>query len=96
MPSFVPQFHTPLPKHFPKNEARFLLRELRDLLEFAKMEKASFGYRPGPNAEFTPGTAENVTNFIKKTTWTYRETWLIGPLEALINRYELLSQKENL
>ena len=62
-----------VPKSMPTKETEALLSELRETLSAAKMERADFGEQ---------------TEFIKKRTDLYRESYLISPLADLIKRYE--------
>ena len=66
------------PPKMPKQETRALLSELRELHRTATMESANFD---GSNREHR-------TEFIREKTQLWRETWLISPLEKLIERYE--------
>jgi hypothetical protein len=66
------------PPKMPKQETEALLSELRELHKDAMMK----------NANFSRGSKENPTKFIKERTHLWRRTWLIIPLERLIERYE--------
>ena len=66
------------PPKMPKQETEALLSELRELHRTATMENADFGR----------GNKENPTGFIKERTQLWRKSWLISPLEKLIERYE--------
>lgn len=81
-----------LPVGMPKQEREALITELKELLVIAKMERANFDHYPAEEvvANFIKGEPNptTVTDFIKERTELWRKSWLIGPLEALIERYE--------
>ncbi len=67
--------HRNVPKSMPKKEREMLLSELKELRRVATMETANFG---------SQGSTEN----IKRQTKVWRGSWLIAPLDRLIERYE--------
>lgn len=66
------------PPQMPQRELRSLLIILRNVLRAAKMEDASFGMI---------GSDNDPTEFIKERTRVYRQSWIVAPLEELIERY---------
>ena len=71
--------NTKAPKTLTAKELVNLCLELKELIRVAKMEGAQFG-----------SLSDNrVDTLIKDETRPYRETWLIYPLEVLLDRYEL-------
>ena len=69
------QIYKDVPKTMPKSEREMLLSELKELRRTASMEMAHFGN-------------DETTESIRCQTKIWRDTWLIGPLEMLIKRYE--------
>jgi len=72
-----------LPKGMPKKEREALLTELRQLLSCAKMENANFNSL-FDDVEFDP---KNPDAYIKEKTRLFRDSYLVYPLEELIERY---------
>lgn len=70
----------PVPKSMPKKEMAWLLRELREIRRTATMENASFYVFDKDE----PAKMEQ----IRELTRSWRNSWLIGPLDRLIERYE--------
>lgn len=69
-----------LPKSMPKREKEALVSTLEEVVRAAKMESADFGNGASPE--------ENPTQFIKETVDLHHHTWIVSPLEALIDRYK--------
>ena len=67
-------------KAMPKQELLALLAELKDIRRTATMEHASF-FAVDPSES-------NKMNNLREVTRIWRESWLIGPLDRLIARYE--------
>lgn len=72
------QFPRVTPK-MPKRETEALISELKEIARVAKMETANFGGMGG---------GSDPTDFIRERTRLWRNSWIISPLEALIERYE--------
>lgn len=66
--------------------------EVKEMLRIAKMENAGFGF-PEDIVTFH-GRETHIDEFIKEQTRLYRETWLIAPLERLLNELEAKSKKK--
>jgi hypothetical protein len=77
------------PPKMPKRELQALISELKQIAKVARMESCDFG---------SIGNAsignKNPTQFIRERTKLWRHSWIIGPLEELIDRYEKALEKE--
>lgn len=67
-----------------KKRLNRLIDKLKELRRISTMETANFDI-------FNPQT----TIFIKETTRLYRESWLIEPLDRLIEEFEKLAEVSN-
>lgn len=72
--------HKKPPKTMPKKETEALLRELREIRQVATMETANFF----PFVE----DSEEKMNELRALTRVWRQSWIIEPLDRLIERYE--------
>jgi hypothetical protein len=67
---------------------RSIIDKLSELLGYAKMDSASFGFpseKVSSSPHMEPPIVEmNVTDFIKEKTRVYRETWMIPPIKELL------------
>lgn len=70
-----------------------LIATLREVCETASMQKATFS-RLHPNYDDDDGPLpteeKQVTEFIKKRTYLWRQSWLVRPLTELIDALESL------
>ena len=76
-----------------KKQARLLLAELKEARRAATLERASFGWTGetvSTNNSFRNGEdgVETPTNYIRRKTRSYRESWIIGPLDRVIEELE--------
>lgn len=62
---------------------RSMLDQIKDARRAATLEQASFGWRTDL-VQLNSQPAENVTDFIRRKTELYRETWIIPQLDAVI------------
>ena len=76
-----------------KKQARLLLAKLKEARRAATLERASFE-RTGETVS-TGGSfrgdedgIETPTNYIRRKTRIYRESWIIGPLDRVIEELE--------
>lgn len=67
-----------------KRRLNRLLKELKELRRISTMESANFDI-------YNPETTE----FIKEKTKLYRESYLISPLDRLIEEFEELAEAPN-
>lgn len=80
-----------------KKQARLLLAELKEARRAATLESASFEWdgetvtTRGSFASDEDGI-ETPTNYIRRKTRLYRESWLIGPLDRVIEELEKAAQ----
>jgi len=57
---------------------------ISEVIEFLSMENASFdGFWDDPNDPL-PTSEKEVTEFIRRRTKLWRQSWVIGPLQALL------------
>ena len=85
-----------------KKQARSLLAELKEArraatLEGASFERASFdftGETVRTNGSFAGDEdgAETPTNYIKRKTRIYRQSWIIEPLDRVIEELERVAK----
>lgn len=79
----------PPPRGMPKREVRALIEELKELLDVAEMKSANFDSPfDSPLTNSVPIDPQRPTEFIRDRTRIWRQSWLIRPLQALIDRYE--------
>lgn len=76
-----------------KKQARLLLAELKEARRAATLETASFEFTgetvstAGSFAGDEDGI-ETPTNYIRRKTRCYRKSWIIGPLDRVIEELE--------
>lgn len=76
-----------------KKQARLLLAELKEARRSATLETASFEW-PGETVSTGGSFAgdedgiEAPTEYIRRKTKSYRESWIIGPLDRVIEELE--------
>lgn len=76
-----------------KKKARELLALAKEARRAATMERASFGW-PGETVSIAGSFAGNSQDrqtpddYIKEKTHSYRESWIIGPLDEIIAELE--------
>lgn len=75
-----------VPKSMPKKETEALVEELKELRRVATFESAGFF--------IFEDDAEERNNEIREITKLYRESWLIRPLDELIERYEAVIARD--
>ena len=76
-----------------KKQARLLLAELKEARRAATLERASFGWTGetvSTNNSFRneEDGLEKPTDYIRRKTRIYRESWIIGPLDRVIEELE--------
>ena len=76
-----------------KKQARLLLAELKEARRAATLERASFGWTGetvSTNYSFRneEDGLEKPTFYIRRKTRRYRESWIIGPLDRVIEELE--------
>ena len=64
-----------------------IISHLKEVLRSSKMESADFTGISFGESEL-PKKTQDVTDFIKKTTRLYRMSWIIDPLERIIEEIE--------
>lgn len=80
-----------------KKQARLLLAELKEARRAATLERASFewtGETVSTVGSFRGDTdgIETPTNYIRRKTKSYRESWIIGPLDRVIEELERVAE----
>ena len=80
-----------------KKQARLLLAELKEARRAATLERASFeftGETVRTNGSFAGDEdgAETPTNYIKRKTRLYRQSWIIEPLDRVIEELERVAK----
>lgn len=69
-------------RHLRESDYQELLKYVQDARETATMENASFCDGSPLDEEDEPQKPqESVTDFIRRRTKTWRNSWLVGPLE---------------
>ena len=76
-----------------KKQARLLLAQLKEVRRAATLERASFewtGETVRTNNSFAnkEDGIETPTNYIRRKTRSHRESWIIGPLDRVIEELE--------
>lgn len=85
------KFDFPLPKSMPKTEREQLVMILKRLKEHAELTNANFGH-----AMIHISGERTITEYVKETTRLYRASWLIHPIQELIDRYELSDTRKEM
>lgn len=77
------------PKSLPKGEIKGLIEELKEIREIATMNTAKFTrIRETQLNEMLKIDPKYVSEFIRERTRIWRHSWIIDPLDELIERYE--------
>lgn len=77
-----------------RNVSPYSLKSLvKSALQAAKMGAADFGYIFPKDS--LPKNEDEVTEFIRKRTQTYRDSWIIKPLEAALEKMERKKKDES-
>lgn len=69
-----------------KRDEDFIVSALKDALGAAQMSRAHFDDLSDPAEIVIP--KGRVTAFIQERTRVYRQSWIEGPVQAVLNRFE--------